>query len=110
MSWRYQPVFTEQDGERSYSLCEVYFDEAGKLETWTENEAIAPGGSTVEDLTGDIAHMMADAYSWKPVRFSDLKPGFVFEKAISMEEGQRLADFIEHTKEAFARAPAPRNN
>lgn len=32
MPWRYQPVFTEQDGERNYTLCEVYFDEAGNFE------------------------------------------------------------------------------
>jgi hypothetical protein len=47
---RYQPVFIEQDGDRSYSLCEVYFDDAGNLTGWTESEKIALGREDIEVL------------------------------------------------------------
>ena len=79
MGWRYQPVFTEQDGERSYSLCEVYFDDAGNLTGWTESEMIAPGGEDIEVLTADLSRMMVDAMSYEPMRFSDLKSGMTFK-------------------------------
>lgn len=101
MSWRYQPVFTEQDGHKYYSLCEVYFDDAGDFNGWTANDSIAPGGCKIEELSGDLARMMVDALSWEPIRFSDLKPGFVFRARISMDERKDLVDFVEQTKESF---------
>lgn len=110
MSWRYQPVFTEQDGLRSYSLCEVYFDAEGNFNGWTETEAIAPGGEEIEELSGDLARMMVDALSWEPVRFSDLKSGMVFRPRISMDERRRLADFVDHTKGAFKPGNEPKPN
>lgn len=110
MAWRYQPVFTEHAGERSCSLCEVYFDDAGNFTSWTESEAIAPGGDDLDALTADIARMMADAFSYEPVRFSDLKPGMRFARRISMEDRQALAEFVEHSADAFKRAPKPLDN
>ena len=107
MSWRYQPVFIEQDGERFYSLCEVYFDDAEKFIGWTECEAIAAGGEDMERLTNDLARMMTDAFSWEPVRFTDLKLSIIFKRRISMEYRNRLADFVGHTADAFKRAQKP---
>lgn len=110
MSWRYQPVFIEENGERYYSLCEVYFDAKDKLETWTEESSIAPGGADPEELTGDLARMMVDAFSYVPVRFADLKVGMVFERKVSMADRHALAEFVEHTKDAFKRQPKPTPN
>lgn len=110
MPWRYQPVFVEEDGERIYSLCEVYFDDAGNFERWTASAAMAPSGENVEELTNDLARMMTDAFAYKPVRFSDMKPGMIFEQRISMEERRNLADYIDETRDAIRRAPPPRTN
>jgi hypothetical protein len=110
MGWRYQPVFTEQDGERSYSLCEVYFDDAGNITGWTESEKIAPDREDIEVLTADLSRMMVDAMSYEPMRFSDLKSGMTFKHKVSMEDSQGLADFVEHSFDAFKRAPKPAPN
>lgn len=108
MAWRYQPVFTEQDGERSYTLCEVYFDDLGFLTDWTENEMVAPGGAELEELTADLSRMMVDALSYEPVRFTDLKPGMRLLRKISMQDRQELADFVEDMKDTIKRTPKPR--
>jgi hypothetical protein len=96
MGWRYQPVFTEQDGERSYSLslCEVYFDNAGNLTGWTESEKIAPGREDIEVLTADLSRMMVDAMSNEPMRFSDLKSGMTFKHKVSMSRKKDPAVLI----------------
>lgn len=107
MPWRYQPVFTEQDGERTYSLCEVYFDEAGAFKGWSENEMVAPGGAELEELTGELTRMLVDAMSYVPVRFSDLKPGMRLPPRVTIDERNSLADFIDNTKGMFKRAPKP---
>lgn len=64
MAWRYQPVWIEHNGELVYSLCEVYFDKAGKLEHWTESPAMIPqGDGDVQGLRKDLTHMLCDAVS-----------------------------------------------
>ena len=79
--WRYQPVYTENgEGDRGLSLCEVYFDDTGKLKAWTEDPAIAPGGHTWEELSKDLCQMLADTYKWKPVPFAALHVGMTFER------------------------------
>jgi hypothetical protein len=86
---RYQPVFIEQDGDRSYSLCEVYFDDAGNLTGWTESEKIALGREDIEVLTADLSRMMVDAMSYEPMRFSDLKSGMTFKHKVFDEPQKR---------------------
>jgi hypothetical protein len=39
--------------DRSYAIHEVYYDENGKVETWTENP-IAPMGGTFGELKEDF--------------------------------------------------------
>jgi hypothetical protein len=96
-TWRYQPVFEEQDGIRSYSLCEVYFDEDGTLSTWTQTPVMAPSGEELGELTDDLVFMIADSFSWEPVRFSELKVGMTFEPKISLEERRKLTSVIRPT-------------
>ena len=77
--WRYQAVYVERDDEtREYSLCEVYFDEDGKLEGWTEKSSIAPYGTSPDELVGDIKIMLEDAVKWKAVPFDSLCTGMTF--------------------------------
>jgi hypothetical protein len=110
MPWRYQPVYTEDEGGRSYSICEVYFDEAGNLTQWTVNPAIEPRGEDWESLSEDLVRMLVDTYSWMPIRFEDIKAGVVFQKRISMDDRQDIAAFIEHSTGAFKRAEPPKTN
>lgn len=94
MTWRYQPVWREADGERVYSLCEVYFDEADRLKAWTESPAITPHGETQDELCDDLERMWIDARRWKPVAFEDLKVGMTFEASkapCSPSEGETAA-------------------
>ena len=83
MSWRYQPVYVEHkvDDEsiKEFSLCEVYLDEKGLLEMWTENHEIAPHGNDIEDLIGAIELMLNDAQRWKAVSFKSLRVGMKLE-------------------------------
>lgn len=75
MTWHYLSVFSEQEGEREYSFCEVYLDDDGLVDTWTESRAIAPSGATPTELRDDLEHMLSDLRRWEPVEFSALKRG-----------------------------------
>src|SRR3954464_14531289 len=107
MAWRYQPVFTEHDGQPFFSVCELYFNDAGKLERWTHCPAVTPNGDSIEELTAKVILMMTDVLSWKPVQFSDLRPGMALERVLSMDDRRKLADAIEHSADAFRRVPPP---
>lgn len=78
MSWRYQPVRRKKYNVYTVTLCEVYFDADGRLESWTG--AIAPAGDTIEELFADLHSMMEDASEWKVVNFDDLRVGMTFER------------------------------
>ena len=95
--WRYQPVYVENDDDRCYSLCECHFDEEGKLVAWTECCAMEPSGNSPEDLRGDLAHMLADAYKWEPVAFSDLCVGMTFTRTGA--DVERIIAAMEAAKE-----------
>lgn len=83
--WRYQAVYAENNNEMGgtycgYTICEVYLDKDGSLETWTEKSSIAPSGETVDELTNDLQLMLNDIAEWKPVPFESLYIGMVFER------------------------------
>ena len=81
MSLRYQPVWRDDPaGGRSYSLCEVYLDEQERLDHWTECAAIPAGGVDLDDLTGDLRHMLEDAEEWEPISFASLEAGMQFKR------------------------------
>ena len=100
MSWRYQPVtFIETIAgvdETVYQLCEVYLDDAGKLDKWTDPPGICPTGEeNLSSLTQDLTRMLVDAYCWAPVKFADLKPGMKFRRRATMKQREALATFVE---------------
>jgi hypothetical protein len=80
MTWRYQPVWINFSDEAVYSLAQVDVDAAGRLENWTQTERTAPAGEAASDLRERIAHMLMDANLYKPVAFSSLKIGMLFER------------------------------
>ncbi|MGW8483586.1 hypothetical protein ACWGJP_10630 [Microbacterium sp. NPDC055903] len=63
-TWRYLPVFVERDGSPEYSRCEVYLDDAGLVEAWTESHQIAASGDSADELRADLEHMRDDLATW----------------------------------------------
>lgn len=105
MGWRYQPVWVDHQGEKVHSLCEVYFDKAGKLERWTESPAMIPqGAADVQELRNDLTHMLVDSYKWKPVDFTKMKVGMTFERACTQEQMDGIADMVEAIADAADKA------
>jgi len=92
--WRYQPVYIEEGDTKVYSLIEAHFDEHGRLNSWTEDCFMHPQGESMDELRGDLTHMLANAWKWIPIRFSDLKIGMVLQRAISQEDAEGIADII----------------
>lgn len=80
MTWRYQPVWVGTPEDPSYSLAEVYLDAEGRLENWTQDPAMRAIGNSIPDLIGALALMIGDAAKYKPVAFSSLAVGMVFER------------------------------
>lgn len=107
MTWRYQPVWTESVLGRSYSLCEVYCDESGRLDGWTESPAMTPRGKEVSELSADLAHMIVDTYRWEPVAFADLRVGMDFKRRITAEQAESLARLVESAAHNLKVAAAP---
>lgn len=109
MSWRYQPVWIEDDHGRTYTMIEVYFDEAGNFTRWTDGDS-CPAGETQDELSSDLHRMLIDAMCWVPAKRDDLQPGFRFERRVSMEDRLALIDFVGETKDAMERQPKPTPN
>jgi hypothetical protein len=108
MPWRYQPVFVEEGGERTLTLVEAYFDEAGRFTGWTEGDS-CPAGEDVEELSKDLNRMIVDALSWEPVRRDLLRPGMEFTARISMDDRKAVADYVEENR-ATMNSQAQRRN
>ena len=79
MSWHYLPVYVQHEKHRSYSLCEVYLDAHGKLDSWTEAMAVAPVGNDIPDLVGALNLMLQAAQKYEPVEYGTLKSGMTFQ-------------------------------
>lgn len=102
MSWRYQPVYIDEEIGRTVTLVEAYFDDAGMFTSWTEGDS-CPAGETAEELAGDLHRMIVDALSWHPAPRTALKAGYQFERRVSMEERLELVEFVGQIKDAMNR-------
>ena len=83
--WRYQVVYDKtidglNEDNFAYTICEVYLDDDGKLECWTEGKSIAPYGESIDELNSDLQMMQRDLATWKPVPFDSLSVGMTFER------------------------------
>lgn len=112
MPWRYQPVWiVDKIGDTesvALGLCEVHFDNAGNLKSWTEEPFMTPIGEDIAGLSATLAHMLGDLYKWKPVAHADLKVGMTFERLIPQAEAEALANFIDATAHNFKAAASSR--
>ena len=102
--WRYQPVIVADDDNLAFSLCEVYFDDDDRVETWTESPSIAPSGETPEELSQDLMRMIIDAACWAPIMFDSLKVGMKIPPAVDMETRRKIADDIDRYAAQFEAA------
>ena len=88
--WRYQVVYRTIDSGESthmeYSICEVYLDDTGKLESWTESPRMTPYGESSVELISDLKTMMTDAEKWKAVDFDQMQTGMTFERIKNEQE------------------------
>lgn len=82
MTWRYQPVWVENgNGERLYTVTSVQTDAHGRLTNWLQAEVSWPrGAGEIAKLRDCLARMLMDANLYKPVAFSSLKAGMMFER------------------------------
>jgi len=55
MSWNYRIL---QVYDEVYEMIEVYYDEDGNIESWTEN-TVKPSGDSKDELAADIEMMLA---------------------------------------------------
>lgn len=95
MAWRYQPVFKDEGGERFYGLIEVYFNADKTLKGWSE-EFIRPIGNDPADLSGELTHMFVDVHKWVPVEYDSLHIGMAFERALSDEQCEEIAQLCDN--------------
>jgi hypothetical protein len=78
---RYQAVWsTDAQGVRTYTLCEVELDPAGRLVGWSDGALLAPQGEAQARLIDDLSYMFADAVRWKAVAYHSLRPGMRFDQ------------------------------
>lgn len=56
MTWNYRVIENLNDDEPYYTIEEVYYNEEGKIESWTEG-AWEPLGSTLAELEEEINHI-----------------------------------------------------
>ena len=56
MSWNYRVIERNYDGEPSFQIHEVYYDDNDNMKSWSK-EPIAPAGGTVKELRGDLMMM-----------------------------------------------------
>jgi len=97
-TWRYQAVYNVKEMENgkkhyTFSVCEVYLDEKGKLCMWTEDASMKPTGEIHAELIQDLEHMLRDVKEWEPVQFDSLEVGMTFEKRKSTKSED---EFILH--------------
>lgn len=74
MSWNYRIVKNQKGSktgsqELSFEIHEVYYDDKGNIESWTENPC-SPYGETLEELKQDLKHMFK-AFEEPVLEFTD---------------------------------------
>ena len=56
--WNQRIIRTVKGGEEWYEIHEVYYDERGHIESWTQ-EPVLPGGESKAELMNDIAYFIS---------------------------------------------------
>ena len=97
MTWDYRVMrrVTKVNGKRdvSFGIYEIFFDEKGKLEGWTE-DSVEPHGDTLKDLKTDLK-WMTQAFNKPILDYNKLdrqfkrrkfKPADKKEECVTLEE------------------------
>jgi len=77
------PTHTFGNFEKLYILIEVFFDDAGKMHSWTLHEKerrYEPMGETQDELIEDLELKLRDAKKWKAVEYDKIEIGMKFER------------------------------
>lgn len=81
MTWRYQPVWVgDENGYKRFSVARVEVRDDGALLNWQQDEAPRLWCDSMQAVRDRLARMLMDANLYKPVAFSTLKAGMVFER------------------------------
>lgn len=56
-SWDYRVIRRESGGSAVYGIHEVYYDDSGRVETWTEDPVVPLGEVDLKNLQWDLSHM-----------------------------------------------------
>lgn len=63
MVWNYRVMRHKSDadghGEMLYAIHEVFYDETGKVTTWTQDPCGSPMGETPEEMSRDLVQILA---------------------------------------------------
>lgn len=94
-AWRYQPVWRDGPDVRVYSICEIHLDENDRLESWTETAEVWPGGESKHALLLDLMRMYIHCARWEAIPFNALRVGMLFDKLISREEAEAMAEMFD---------------
>ena len=78
MTWDYRVIKHTDEGEVSYQIHEVYYDENQMIKSWTEN-SIKPYGETPDELKEDIL-MQLQAFQKPILEFNLCKDSLVCVK------------------------------
>lgn len=90
MNWRYQPVILETG---LIGFIAVYGETPEKCDFFSST--LFEGLSTsVEEASFSMSMMLIEAACWKPVFFSEIKKGYVFESLVPAEERKKLVDSV----------------
>lgn len=57
MTWNYRVAVETVRGTQRFTIVEVYYNDAGDVESWTES--VAPCGDDWQDLADDLDNMRA---------------------------------------------------
>lgn len=107
MGWRYQPIWWEDSGGRTFGICEMTLDQHDRLTGWDAEPFSWPQGDDMGQLTNDLVRMLVDAYRWQPVAYADLRVGMTFEKAIDTRQAEALARMVEAMSHNLGAAASP---
>jgi len=75
MTWNYRVIKETVHGETTYWVHEVYYNEAGEIESWTE-APVGANGETLAELREDLETMLHDTVLHDVLNMEELRKRF----------------------------------
>jgi len=100
MSWNYRVIMEEASddklfGEDSYTIREVFYDDDGEIEFWSD-EGCAPYGNTFQEVADDF-DLMAAAFELPVLKIEKDEDGL--EKLVEIEVEYEYPDESDDSEE-----------